>query len=107
MLMQKITAFFTALITLFTLWFCPAKPEEGVFGETSSTPKVKFDEGVFEMKEYDLVVSPEGSDANEGTESSPLATLEGAKNKLKSLKNNLPENTTVTVWFKEGKFIHD
>ena len=107
MLMQKITAFFTALVTLFTLWLCPAEPIEGVFGETSSTPKVKFDEGVFEMKEYDLVVSPEGSDANEGTESSPFATLEGAKNKLKSLKNNLPENTTVTVWFKEGSYMID
>ncbi len=107
MLMQKITAFFTALITLFTLWFCPAEPEEGVFGETSSVEKVEFDEGVFEMKEYDLVVSPEGSDANEGTETSPLATLEGAKEKLKSLKNNLSENTTVTVWFEEGKYIID
>ena len=107
MLMQKITAFFTALITLLTLWFCPAKPEEGVFGEASSVEKVKYDEGVFEMKEYDLVVSTEGSDANEGTETSPLATLEGAKEKLKSLKNKLPENTTVTVWFKEGKYIID
>ena len=107
MLMQKITAFFTALITLFTLWLCPAKPEEGVFGETASTEKVKFDEGVFEMKEYDLIVSTEGNDMNEGTEGSPLATLEGAKEKLKALKNEIPENTTVTVWFKEGKYIID
>ena len=107
MLMQKITAFFTALITLFTLWFCPAKPEEGVFGEASSLEKVQFDEGVFEMKEYDLIVSTDGNDANEGTESSPLATLRGAKVRLKALKNELPENAKVTVWFKEGKYIID
>lgn len=107
MLQQKIIAFFTALITLLSLWFCPAKPEEGIFGETSPAEKVQFDEGVFEMKEQDIIVSPDGNDANDGTETSPIATLEGAKNKLRSLKDKLPENTTVTVWFKEGKYIID
>ena len=107
MLMQKLTAFFTALMTLLTLWFCPAEPVEGIFGETSSNEKVVFDEGAFEMKEYDLVVSPDGNDANDGTENSPLASLSGAQKKLRALKNNLPENTTVTVWFKEGKYIID
>jgi predicted phosphodiesterase len=33
---------------LLSLWFCPAKPEEGIFGETSPVEKVQFDEGVFE-----------------------------------------------------------
>ena len=37
MIMEKITAFFTALITLLGLWFCPAKPVEGVFPEKEKT----------------------------------------------------------------------
>lgn len=103
MLQQKIIAFFTALITLLTLWFYPAKPEEGVFGEASAKQKVEFDEGVFEMKEYDLLVSPDGNDENPGTEADPLKTLEGAKEKVKSMS---AENE-VTVWFKAGTYLID
>ncbi len=103
MLQQKIIAFFTALFTLLGLWFCPAKPEEGVFAETESLTKTAFDEGEFELKENDIVVSVTGNDENLGTENQPLKTLRGAKEKLKTMQSD--EN--ITVWFKEGTYVVD
>lgn len=107
MLKEKIIAIFTAIITLFGLWLCPAEPEKGVFYEPSTLEKTEFDEGVFDMKEYDLVVSPDGNDENPGTEEQPLRTLKGAKEKLKNRKTSSSENEEVTVWFKEGKYLID
>ncbi len=103
MLKQKIIAFFTALMTLLGLWFSPAEKVQGVFPETETIVKTEFDEGVFEMKENDLVVSPDGDDANAGTEEMPLKTLEGAKEKLK----NMNTDGEITVWFKAGKYVID
>lgn len=103
MIMEKIIAFFTALITLLGLWFCPATPEEGVFNETEPAAKITFDEGEFELKENDLVVSPNGNDENPGTEELPLKTLEGAKEKLK----NTEADGNITVWFREGTYLID
>ena len=100
MLKQKIIAFFTALMTLLGLWFAPADKVEGIFPETEEKTKVEFDEGVFELKENDLVVSPDGNDNNLGTEASPLKTLEGAKEKLKTID----ADCEITVWFKAGKY---
>ncbi len=105
MLKQKIVSTLTAIITLLTLWFCPAKPAEGVFGENQEAEKIKFDEGVIEVMEYDLVVSPEGDDANPGTEEMPLRTFLGAKEKLKERKDSIPSDKEVTVWFKEGTYL--
>ncbi len=104
MLKQKIISTFTAIITLLTLWLCPAKPAEGVFVENQDGEKIKFDEGVFEVMEYDLVVSPDGDDANPGTEEMPLRTFSGAKEKLKERASS---EETVTVWFKEGTYLID
>ncbi len=103
MLMEKITAFFTALITLLGLWFCPAKPEEGIFNEQEPFTKIAFDEGEYDLKEYDLVVSPDGNDENPGTEELPLKTPEGAKEKLKTVD----PDTDITVWFREGTYVID
>ena len=103
MLMEKITAFFTALITLLGLWFCPAKPEEGIFNEQEPFTKIAFDEGECDLKENDLVVSPDGNDENPGTEELPLKTLEGAKEKLKTVDSD----TNITVWFREGTYVID
>lgn len=100
MLMEKITAFFTALITLLGLWFCPADPVDGIFPEQEKTEKVAFDEGEYDLKEYDLVVSSDGNDENPGTEEMPLKTPEGAKEKLK----NVDADTDITVWFKAGTY---
>ncbi len=105
MLWEKIVSFFTAVATLFTLWFCPAKPEEGIFDEVAEFVQTKFDEGEYELKEYDLVVSVEGDDNNPGTETQPLKTLNGAKEKLKNLKSSIPEGEAVTVWFKSGTYV--
>lgn len=107
MLKQKIISTLTAIITLLTLWFCPAKPAEGVFGEKQDAEKIKFDEGVFEVMEYDLVVSPEGDDSNAGTEEMPLRTFSGAKEKLKERKDSVPSDKEVTVWFREGRYLID
>lgn len=101
MLMEKITAFFTALITLLGLWFCPAKPEEGIFNEQEPFTKIAFDEGEYDLKENDLVVSPDGNDENPGTEELPLKTPEGAKEKLKTVDSD----TDITVWFREGTYV--
>lgn len=107
MLKQKIISTLTAIITLLTLWFCPAKPAEGVFGEKQDAEKIKYDEGVFEVMEYDLVVSPEGDDSNPGTEEMPLRTFSGAKEKLKERKDSVSSDKEVTVWFKEGRYLID
>lgn len=107
MLQQKIIAFFTAVITVLSLWFCPAKPEEGVFTKTEPLTKTAFDEGEYKVKENDLVVSVTGDDENPGTENLPLKTLKGAKEKLKNRKILSSESETVTVWFKAGTYLID
>ncbi len=107
MLKQKIISTLTAIITLLTLWFCPAKPAEGVFGENPGIEKTRFDEGVFELMEYDLVVSPDGDDENPGTEEMPLRTLLGAKEKLKEIKDSISADEEITVWFRTGTYLID
>ena len=99
--MTKIVAFFAAFITWLGLIFNPAVPVEGVFGETAEKVQVEFDEGEFVMGEYDLVVSPDGDDNNQGTPESPLKTLERAKELLKGVDSD----ETVTVWFREGTYM--
>lgn len=47
----------------------------------------------------ELFVSPTGNDNNEGTVSSPLATLSGAKEKAKNLSGD------VTVYFRGGSYL--
>ncbi len=53
----------------------------------------------------DFYVSTEGDDANPGTMEEPLATLAGAKAKVKTLKlaNGMPEQG-ITVVFREGDY---
>ncbi len=65
-------------------------------------PKTAFDEGEFTLGKYDLIVCADGDDNGEGTLKSPLKTLNGAKEKLKSLST--PDNTNITVWFREGTY---
>ena len=71
----------------------------------STITQAPFDEGDFKMGKYDLIVSPDGDDANKGTLESPLKTLKGAKEKLKALKG--VTNETVTVWFRSGTYLLD
>jgi len=53
----------------------------------------------------ELFVSPTGNDANAGTLASPLATLEGAKNKIRQWKasGQIAANG-ITVYFREGTY---
>ncbi len=104
MLQKKLISVLTALFTMLGLWFFPAASEEGIFTEQEKTEKITFDEGVFVLGAYDLIVSPDGNDSNPGTEKLPLQTLAGAKEKLKTLDKN---DETVTVWFKAGSYLFD
>ncbi len=102
--MTKIIAFFTAIITWLTAVIVPAAPVEGVFAKPETAEKVAFDEGNFIIGEYDLVVAPYGDDSNPGSIDAPIATLEKAKELVKTIGTD----KTVTVWFREGSyFIED
>ncbi|MDR1602319.1 MAG: right-handed parallel beta-helix repeat-containing protein, partial [Tannerella sp.] len=50
-----------------------------------------------------LYVSPDGDDCNTGTASSPLQTLEGARNAVRAAREIYPEKK-VTVYFKGGVY---
>lgn len=95
----------TAVIASFFVWIgviiCPANVE-GVFSdETTVTEKSEFDEGEFVMGRYDIVVAPNGNDLNDGTLENPFRTLEGVKEKLKSVDAH---GKNITVWFREGTY---
>lgn len=80
----------------------PDKREAEFSSELKVTEKATFDEGDFNMGEFDLIVSLNGDDTAEGTLEAPLRTLAGAKEKLKTV--NTPENEKITVWFREGTY---
>ena len=100
----KIAAFFAAISTMFTAIFSQPSivPE---FPEVAQTEKEAFDEGEFVMGAYDIVVSPDGDDADDGSLENPLRTVYAAKEKLKSLKGD--GCGTVTVWLREGTYFID
>ena len=95
----KIVSFITAVFTMLGLIFAPAEPVEGEFGEVTPAVKQAFDEGEFTMGEYDIVVSPSGDDANDGSLENPLKTVEAAKEKAKASSTE-----SLTVWFREGTY---
>ncbi len=93
-------------ITAGTVVFIANYPEKRIAefkdGNDKKADKKVFDEGVFKMGKYDLVVSVNGDDTADGTLEKPLKTLKAAKEKLKAL--NAPEDTHITVWFREGTY---
>lgn len=50
-----------------------------------------------------IYVAPGGNDAASGTADNPLATLEGARNKVRSIKENAEGE--ITVYFREGVYL--
>lgn len=96
-------SFITLIYSLFGL--IPGKAEKEVVVPTYTDlpviQKTEYDEGVFSMGEYDIIVSPDGNDCNDGSVTAPLKTLDGAKEKAKELKGTA-EN--ITVWFREGTY---
>lgn len=52
----------------------------------------------------DFYVTPNGSDANPGTQTQPLATLERARDAIRSLKQAGPLKEPVTVWLGGGTY---
>ena len=74
-----------------------------IFPEVVEKPEKKaFDEGEYKPGKYDLIVSVNGDDSNDGTIEKPLKTLKGAKEKLKAM--SAEEKEAVTVWFREGTY---
>ena len=99
--MTKIIAFFTAMMTWFTMIFSPAAPVEGIFAETDTVKvQTEFDEGEFSFGKNDIMVSPDGDDSNDGTENAPVKSFA----KAKELANRKSGNDTVTVWFRAGTY---
>ncbi len=98
---------FSLLLTFFTMLgnLLPIHPPEKtqpVFGETAAREQTEFDEGSFTPGSYDLFVSPNGNNSNIGTEEAPLRSIEGAKERLKTLR--IPKDAAVTVWFSQGEY---
>ena len=84
---MRIAAFFSAILVWFGAVFNQTEIEP-VFPETSETTKIVFDEGDFVMGKNDIIVSPDGDDANNGTLENPLKTIEAAKEKAKTVANS-------------------
>ena len=103
-LFAKIAAWFSSIIIMFTAIFGQVEivPE---FGETTQRAQTAFDEGEFSMGNYDLIVSPDGNDSNEGSLENPLRTVAAAKEKLKALKD--ADCGGITVWLREGTYVFD
>ncbi|MBR5561763.1 MAG: right-handed parallel beta-helix repeat-containing protein [Clostridia bacterium] len=99
-LFTKIAAVFTSVITMLTAVLFPPESITPEFPEPHEQVKTAFDEGEFDMGKYDLIVAPDGDDANEGTLEAPLKTFEKAKELIK----NIESDETVTVWFREGTY---
>lgn len=70
--------------------------------EDTKIIQTEYNEGEFKMGKYDLIVSPDGNDLNNGSLEMPLKTLDDAKERLKLLKGKTQE--TVTVWFRGGVY---
>ena len=96
----KIIAWFASLATLFGAIFSQPTivPE---YPEVNTQEKTVFDEGEFVMGEYDIIVSPDGDDANDGSLENPIKTFE----KAKELVKNSASDEKITVWFREGTYL--
>lgn len=52
----------------------------------------------------EIFVSPTGNDSNSGTIDSPLKTLEGARDKVRSIKKSTGLKSPITVYLRGGKY---
>ena len=107
--MKKIFKKLTATVLTAAMLFSStiAFAEEAVQEEAASEiPRIigsmEFED---ESDKLLLYVAPNGDDKNEGTIESPLASMVGARNKIREIKKsgNVPENGIV-VYFREGTY---
>jgi len=91
--MKRFLALLLASLFAFSMFACSGNTP------TEETPDEKVPAG------KTFYVSPDGNDANDGSESTPLATLEGAKQAIQKYKNEngLPDGGIEAV-FKSGTY---
>ena len=70
-----------------------------VFGNSIPWSPHAGDEGV------EFFVDPGGDDKNTGTQASPLASLEGARDAIRTYRETRPEDIPVTVWLADGTYL--
>jgi hypothetical protein len=88
-----------------------AAPPDGVLRFTVEADRDRWDYFLFDLKNdgdaerLAFYVAPSGSDTNPGDESTPLATLDGARDRMRKLKESsgLPDGG-VTVYFRDGTY---
>ena len=100
-ILESLIAMLTALMVVLGSTSIPNINSGEYFPDTERI-QVVYDEGEFKMGTYDLIVSPDGNDMNQGTLESPLKTLKAAKDRVKLLKGF--SNETITVWFRGGTY---
>lgn len=102
--LSVILSIFTGILFPFSLAIDSIKTEiESInidYPETSVSEKSPYESEECSVSEYDIFVSEDGNDTAEGKITSPLATLEAAKEKIKSVSENVP----VTVWIRGGTY---
>jgi hypothetical protein len=69
-----------------------------VFGDSIAWSRNAGKEGL------EFFIDPAGDDSNHGTEDSPLASLEGARDAIRAYREANPEDIPVTVWLADGKY---
>ena len=84
-ILESLIAMLTALMVVLGSTSIPNINSGEYFPDTERI-QVVYDEGEFKMGTYDLIVSPDGNDMNQGTLESPLKTLKAAKDRVKLLK---------------------
>ena len=104
--MNRIFQILFALLLTISSWQQIAMTGEKtpVFSDWPAAEKQEIDTPAFSVQPYDLVVSPLGSDASDGSPDAPLRTIEEAKNRLRLFKKAGTDCGSVHVWLRGGTY---
>lgn len=109
--LRSFFAVLTSLILLFSGGFYSRSEPEFQEPPVPSEKQV-IEQGEYNLKQYDLVVSPDGSDSFSGRlaevnaerSDGPLKTITAAKQKMREYKSEGVECGDVTVWLRGGRY---